>query len=218
MTMRSLPAEQLAHSDIPHLFETVTAVKLDLTAGYSELLCTECEQRMRTAAQTRADLLRVVQRWQVILLDLLELKQKKGPLKAELNSGETTDLAETLFVECELGDVTLETSGKCERDRDESDRDASDPTDLASDMLQTDADVAANHISSDDAGGFASSDDDDKPLISISRKNEHNLRRRQSANPLAKSSSPPRSTKKRKPTSAGEPLTCDICKAQLSSM
>lgn len=65
--MRTHSIDDLRHSDIPQLFETLTHTKLELTAGYSELLCSDCEQRMRAFAQARVDFVRVVQQWHRIL-------------------------------------------------------------------------------------------------------------------------------------------------------
>lgn len=65
---RTVTVDQMPHTDIPTLFETCTAIKLDISAGYSELLCPECERQMRTVAQIRTAFVRVARQWKDILM------------------------------------------------------------------------------------------------------------------------------------------------------
>lgn len=270
IVMRALPADQLQHTDIPHLFETVTAVKLDLAAGYSELLCSECEQRMRAAVQTRVDLLRVVQEWQTLLYSVLDVQkqQEPGPLRPQRQqhhhqydvlkteeAASTDDSGGTRFVANELDNVKLET----QNDDDANDSAGSDDLDanhtteafnnddLSMDLLNaaaaaaTEAAALADANNERDDGEYSSEsgdvddgsdhddddDDDDQPLAQKYRPKEQCTRRRQANNSPASSSrrstrkSPPAPRRGRKPAfgkpPAGQPLTCDICNAQLSS-
>lgn len=61
--MFSISAEQLLYSGLPQLFEAATGVKLDMSAGYSEMFCANCENQIRLGAKIRGDLLRIANQW-----------------------------------------------------------------------------------------------------------------------------------------------------------
>lgn len=70
-TLSTIPFDQLQQTDIPHLYEIVTNLQLDLRPfrGYSQWMCTVCEQQLRTVARIRDDFVRAANRWVEILAE-----------------------------------------------------------------------------------------------------------------------------------------------------
>lgn len=232
--MRPLPIHQLPQSDIPQLFETVAAIKLDLSQGYSELLCIECERRMRTAAQARLDFLRVVQQWQVILHGIQPNVKTERLDETSTTMAGYDDTKE--FVECELllgenngnyfgSDVVKQEDGRRRAvlkmlDEDEDDDDDDNGRSGSGGRRATDESFYNDNDDSDEDDDEAiDSDDDstaDRPTTSSSRKKraakkaatEKTKKPRKKYEPgLAKFGRPMR----------GTTLICDICGAQLST-
>lgn len=201
--MRQLPAtaHQMRRTDIPQLFETVTALPLDLGAGYSALLCGECELRMRTVAQTRADFLRTVQVWQRALYGMrtdAKLEREAGP-SADYDAADAALIEAKAEVQCDLllaaDDVKLEhedRDGRPSDDRDDTDDEAT--TAVAPQKRREKRRRRKSYDSHDDNVNWTDDGDDEVA---------------------------PKSKRGRRPAFGkpphGEPLMCDICMAILTT-
>lgn len=213
VALRPLPIDQLAYTDIPELFETVAGVRLELSAGYSELMCTDCERHMRFVRQLRTDFRCVAQQWQTIRLGVF--RGSAAAVKAE-PPAEISEFAavgfESNFVDCSLlGDadeVKLEPDGEVEANIDYDNgrvvvkypRDDDDDSDDDRDYPDS-VDYQAQ-----DNSHRSSFDDDQK--VSVGPGGSPVEGRRKRGRPPGSTFGCP---------AAGVKLTCDICGAQLSS-
>lgn len=188
--LRPLSRDGLPITDIPHLFESVTQIKLDLCGGYSELWCQECEHRMRAAAQTRSDFVRVVQQWE----HLLQIHKPTAAIE-------------------EIAENALLTSAPMKQEMLLPDNDALDS--LASDVkreYESDGNLGDGdcHNDDNDDGALSDRDSDDAPLS----KRPARTTRKPAKAPI-KPRRPYQTSYWRPPK--GLPYICDICGMRLST-
>lgn len=203
--LQPLPSlAQLPNTDIPQLFESLTSIKLDLTPGYSELWCTECEHRLRLAARTRAEFVCVARQWQQMLRNIGEKTTATSPtLKTEPTSQ---------FIDFQLMFGNDDVDVKQEPSRVASDASGDDEDGGRSDRQDNDNDNNSNDVGSGD---------DDKPLAGerMKRNHEPGLSRGRTACPRPRDVQSQR--RKYQPRFGklpkGTQLTCDICDTRLSS-
>lgn len=189
--MRHLPVSLLPHTDIPYLFEIVTALPLDLSTGYSELLCNECEQRMRTVAQTRADFRRTVQEWQRILYSIVPRTAAGTTVPFKTEQEQDQQLQKNADSAEDDDDDIVAKSVKC-------DLLAADDVKLENEESMESRAIDANAVEGND---WAEEDDED----SESTRSGTAIKTKRGRRPAF--GKPPR----------GEPLMCDICMAILTT-
>lgn len=110
--MFSITADQLPYSDLPQLFEAATAVKLDTSAGYSEIFCANCESQIRLGAKIRGDLLRIAHQWREMLwtksdadlVELLTADSQSAEVRVEVDAGQDVDAGQVDVLKTEQSD------------------------------------------------------------------------------------------------------------------
>lgn len=223
-TFRHIPVDQLPGTDIPALFELCTAIKLDISAEYSTLLCAECERQMRLVADIRAAFVRVARQWKTILAgdDVDRWKtasnRRTGGWNEQVLKAERMDdddeVPTTLAPKCQLqadesddGDMKQE---PCDYEyMEDNNGGTGDDSDDSAEDEEEDDDDDDDHDNDVDNN----EDDDDDDEAETAKRTRR--KREAAADEISKRRRV--AGRKKKPDVPEQPLECDICKAKLKS-